>query len=73
MVNASSVSRRGLALGRVVDQLAAVPGRYVIVLTVPAHTRRNWTVEFGKFEVSGRQWLEGEEVGRLSEVNDDVR
>lgn len=61
MVKVDSVSRRALKVARVLDQMAAEPGRYVIEVTVEAH-RKAWTVEFQKLERVGRYWSELDEA-----------
>lgn len=54
------VSSRALSVARVIDRLCRLPGRYVMVLTVPHHRRSPWIVEFYRAEVLQR-WEESRE------------
>jgi hypothetical protein len=47
-------SRRAVRLARHIDRLCRVPGRYVIVVDVPAHRRAPWAIEIARQEVIGR-------------------
>jgi hypothetical protein len=44
------VSARALCVARVIDRLCRMPGTYVMMLTVPAHRRAPWIVEFYRAE-----------------------
>jgi hypothetical protein len=53
-------SRRALRLARTIDRVCRVPGRYVIVIDVPAHRRAEWSVEVARLEIIAR-WAAGRE------------
>jgi hypothetical protein len=56
----AGASRRALRLARTIDRVCRVPGRYVIVIDVPAHRRAEWSVEVARLEIIAR-WAAGRE------------
>ena len=52
------VSSHALSVARVIDRLCRLPGTYVMMLTVPAHRRSPWIVEFYRAEMLQR-WEAG--------------
>jgi hypothetical protein len=46
----AGASSRSLTIARIIDRLCRAPGSYAVVLTVPAHRRAPWLVEFYRLE-----------------------
>ena len=43
-------SRRAIRIARAIDRACRTPGRFVIVLDIPAHRRSAWRIEIARIE-----------------------
>ncbi|MCI0394480.1 MAG: hypothetical protein L0332_29950 [Chloroflexi bacterium] len=44
------ISRRALAIARLLDRHCRAPGRYTITIEIPAHARAPWSAEITRVE-----------------------
>ena len=48
------VSANALSVARLLDRLCRAPGQYAVVVTVPAHRRAPWQVDFYRLDALRR-------------------
>ena len=53
------VSRQALSIARALDRMILLPGRYTIIIDVPAHRRMPWEFELSRLDTLRRSRTRG--------------